>query len=231
MPQLGKSLSGMGAGAQKYDLLTALGAFALAADRSTQRRVLRLITLITARYNWRFQELTVGRKEIARLWSVDERTVKREIGALKALGFLEVKRAGTRGRVTAYSVNIGQIMATSEADWSRVGPDFTERMTAMAGQGADAGSPERKVIPFPGGEADEGTEWAAAKVLLKQADSARFTAWFAPLIRDSADGEGILLRAPSAFHAEYVSTHLLGEIARALAVATGRSYSVRVVAG
>ncbi|MFK7942061.1 MAG: DnaA N-terminal domain-containing protein [Paracoccaceae bacterium] len=229
MPQTGKSLSGLGAGAQKYDVLTALGTFALAADRSTQRRVLRLITLITARYNWRLRELTVGRKEIARLWSVDERTVKREIGALKALGFLEVKRPGARGRVTAYAVNLNQIMAASQADWTRVGPDFAERMTAMTGQGADPENLERKVIPFPPADHDEGSEWSKARALLKHADKARFAAWFAPLSREALTDDLLILRAPSAFHAEYVETHLLGEAIRAIAVTSGRNLSVRIV--
>ncbi len=44
-----------GAAALKYDLLTMMG--------------------VTARYNWRNGEMTVGRREIARLWGVDERTV------------------------------------------------------------------------------------------------------------------------------------------------------------
>lgn len=230
MPQTGKSLSGPGAGAQKYDVLTALGAFALAADRSTQRRVLRLITLITARYNWRLRELTVGRAEIARLWSVDERTVKREIGALKALGFIEVKRPGARGRVTAYAVNIDRIMSASERDWSRVGPDFAERMSVMAGQG---GAPsDAKVVPlFPGSDTPEGSEWAKARALLKKADPARFAAWFAPLARAGVDGDTLVLRAPSAFHAEYVETHLIGEAVRALAIATGDTWSVKILAG
>lgn len=228
MPQLGKSLSGPGAGTQKYDVLTALGTFALAADRSTQRRVLRLITLMTARYNWRTRELTVGRKEIARLWSVDERTVKREIGALKALGFVEVKRPGSRGRVTAYSINFQKIMAVSEQDWSRVGPDFAERMAHMAGQGADAPS-DRTVIPFPGAEVNDGSEWAQARQLLKRADAARFSAWFAPLIREGRDGDTVLLRAPSAFHAEYVETHLIGEVGRALTASAGRPLLPQIV--
>lgn len=229
MPQTGKTLAGPGVSAQKYDVLTALGTFALAADRSTQRRVLRLITLITARYNWRLRELTVGRKEIARLWSVDERTVKREIGALKSLGFIEVKRPGARGRVTAYAVNLDRIMAASQPDWTRVGPDFAERMAIMAGQGGEQAVAERTVIPFPAADADDVSEWAMAKLLLKQADRARFSAWFAPLVRDSFDGETLVLRAPSAFHAEYIETHLIGEAIRALCESSGRSLALRVV--
>jgi hypothetical protein len=37
------------------------------------------MALITMRYNWQRDELTTGQGEIAPLWSVDERTVKREM--------------------------------------------------------------------------------------------------------------------------------------------------------
>ena len=88
---------GRGASARKYDILTALGAFALAQGKHEQRRVLRLMTLITARYNWARDELAVGQRESARLWAVDERTVKREMARLKAAGWLVVKRQGAFG--------------------------------------------------------------------------------------------------------------------------------------
>ena len=217
-----RHMTGPGAGAQKYDLLTALGAYALGADRSTQRRVLRLITLITARYNWRLGELSVGRREIARLWAVDERTVKREIGALKRLGFLSVKRAGARGRVTTYAVEIDAIMATSEPGWDRVGPDFADRMKAMTS------GPDPKVIPFP--QTEDRSEWSRARALLRQADPARFAAWFAPLSREGVRGTDLFLRAPSTFHANYVATHLIGEIVRAVNAADPGLTSVVVSA-
>ena len=74
--------------ARKYDIITALGAYALARNKHDQRLVLRLITLMTARYNWARNELAVGQREIARLWSVDERTVKREMAKLRGCGWL-----------------------------------------------------------------------------------------------------------------------------------------------
>jgi len=225
MAQQGHHLTGPGAGARKYDLLTALGTFALAADRSTQRRVLRLITLITARYNWARGELTVGRREIARLWSVDERTVKREIGALKALGFMTVKRAGARGRVTTYAVEIDAILSTSAPDWGRVGPDFEDRMTLMTGQGGEVSTPT--VVPFPG--ASDRSEWSRARLALKAADRARYQAWFQPLVRDGRAGDTLTLRAPSSFHADYVVTHLIGELTRAVAVAEPGIVTVDIV--
>lgn len=207
----GIALTGPGASAQKYDVLTAMGVFALAADRSTQRRVLRLITLVTARYNWRLGELTVGRREIARLWSVDERTVKREMGALKALGFISVKRPGSRGRVTAYALELAQIFQTSMPHWNNVGPDFAARLGTPANS-----APDDKIVPFPGTDRKDDTEWGSARSILKTSDNARYQAWYAPLLQVGRSKERLILRAPSHFHAGYVTTHMLGDLARAI---------------
>lgn len=66
---------------RKYGLLTALAVQALAGDKP--RLVLRLMALVTARYNWQRDELAVGQAEIARLWAVDDRTVKRDMARLQ----------------------------------------------------------------------------------------------------------------------------------------------------
>ena len=85
---------GREAAAKKYDILSAMMDHALAGDQHRQRLVLRLMSLITTRYNWQRNELTMGQKEIARLWCVDERTVKRDMARLRALGWLLVKARG-----------------------------------------------------------------------------------------------------------------------------------------
>ena len=110
-------IAGRKAAAQKYDILTALGAHALSQGKHEQRLVLRLMTLVTARYNWNRDELAVGQREIARLWSVDERTVKREMAKLRALGLLVVHRQGARGRVTQYGLSVERILETTEPIW------------------------------------------------------------------------------------------------------------------
>lgn len=205
-----RRLTGPGAGVQKYDVLTALGTFALAADRSTQRRILRLITLITARYNWARNELSIGRTDIARLWSVNERTVKRELGALKALGFLLVKRPGARGRVTTYTLDLTEVDRASEPVWDKVGPDFRARMDAQERAGDT-------VIQFPNQSATPDQQvWVRAKALLRRDDPARTQAWFEPLTCTACRGGSLILKAPSQFHANYVSTHLIGEVIRAV---------------
>ena len=91
--------TGRNAAVIKYDLLTALGAHACAGDKHLQRLVLRFITLIVARYNWQADELSVGQTEMAALWSVDARTVKRDMARLREMGWLSIRRAAARGRV------------------------------------------------------------------------------------------------------------------------------------
>ena len=173
------------------------------------------------------RDLSVGRREIARLWSVDERTVKREIGALKQLGFLTVKKPGARGRVTTYALDVSRILETTCTDWHRVGPDFAERMEAMT-----TAEPVRQpnVVPFPAEQAAERTEWSRARTVLKAADPARYEAWFKPLVRESAGQGNLILRAPSTFHADYVMTHMIGDLIRAAATIDRRLTNVVVVA-
>jgi len=138
--QLAKT-AGRNASVAKYDILTALGAYALARNKHDQRLVLRLMTLITARYNWARNELAVGQREIARLWSVDERTVKREMAKLRALGWLVVTRQGARGHVTEYRIDKERLLAATQGTWASVGPDFDMRMQ---------GQPEsERIVPMP----------------------------------------------------------------------------------
>ena len=203
---------GRNGASRKYDLLSALATFALARGKNDQRQALRLICLITARYNWQTDELSVGQAEIARLWSVDLRTVKREMAGLRARGWLVEKRAAGRGRVTVHGLGIARILTDTEGDWGRVGPDLAERL-----QTNDAAT---NVVAFPLGgvspEATGGTLWDRARRILQAQNAMTFAAWVAPLQIDAAadfavDGH-VQLRAPSAFHASYVSTHLAGDL-------------------
>lgn len=211
---------GRNAPAMKYDILTALGAHALAAgrDKALQKSCLRLLTLVTARYNWRSGELTVGRPEMARLWCVDERTVKRELARLKALGWIEVRRPGARGRLTAYGLCFERILETTQPAWDNVGADYVARMSA--GQGEEPG--DGKVVAFPGKsmpqapDPSSGDEWALASGLLFSENPGEHASWFAPLRRVQRIGDRLLLRAPSRFHANYVQTHLADHILAAV---------------
>lgn len=201
---------GRGAAARKYDILTAMGAYALAQDKHEQRRVLRLMTLVTARYNWPRDELAVGQREIARLWSVDTRTVKREMALLRARGWLVVKRQGARGHVTEYSIDFDALLQDTRAQWGLVGPDFEIRM----GQGPETAKvvamPHRAGTPAP--DVTSGTEWSLASALLHAEDAGSYASWLAALERVERAGGRLTLRAPSRFHAAYVQTHLSARV-------------------
>lgn len=221
--QIRKAVGRAGA-THKYDLLTVLGVYALSQDRRLQRQTLRLICLITARYNWQHDHLSVGQGEIARLWSVDTRTVKREMAAFRDRGWLVERRAAARGRVTLYGLGIARILADTREVWERVGPDLAGRLD---GPGEDGPAAEASnVIPFPPAAA-EGSLWAEVGRLLQAEDASVFRAWFAML---TVEGEGgaLILRAPSSFHARYIQTHLEGRIESALQrLAPGLRWEIR----
>ena len=217
---------GRGAAARKYDLLTALGAYALARDKHDQRRVLRLMTLITARYNWARDELAVGQREIAQLWSVDERTVKREMALLRAKGWLVVRRQGARGRVTQYGLGIDHMLRDTSGQWAAVGSDFELRM------GTDDDSPTVVPLPVKGQVAppdiSSGTEWALAQAVLHAEDAATYATWISALTRAERAGGRMTLRAPSRFHAAYVQTHLERRVLAALREVDGDVSELRI---
>lgn len=228
--------------ALKYDVLTLLGVIGLGGPASAQASMIRLITLITARYNWRSGEITVGRREIARLWCVDERTVKREMARLKAMGFVVLRRPGVRGRVAAYGLDFEAIRAACDCD--RVGPDFAARMAVQSGQGA-GGQGSGEAAPALGGnviafrahaaEADAApseppSEWSAARQRLRALGEAVHARWIAPLARAGREDARLTLEAPSRYHAAYVERTHLDAILRALRAVDPAISAVRLTA-
>lgn len=99
-------LTGVGASAKKYDVLSALALAGLQDAALSSQRALRFIALITIRYNWANDVLSVGHAELGRLWRVSKRTVIREMDVLRNLGLLVVLRPGRRGAVTTYRIDI-----------------------------------------------------------------------------------------------------------------------------
>lgn len=254
---LTKKASGPNAASLKYDILTAIGVCALHRDRHFQKLMMRLIAMITARYSWRLDEVSIGRAELARLWDVDERTVKRELGKLKTLGFLVVKRPGAKGRVTAYSVNFEVLFAETRSVWSQVGSDFEQRMLDHSG---GAGQTEREsarpatspdsgrtsIIPFPSSRSGTqsappanpntieetgacGTSWSRARDLLQRDDHAVFQSWF-KVLRAERTKDGVLyLRAPTRFHRQHVEQNHTETLERALRRVAPEIGQVRIV--
>lgn len=221
-----KKAVGRAGGARKYDLLTILGVHALSQGKTLQRQTLRLICLITARYNWQNDHLSVGQAEIARLWSVDTRTVKREMAAFRERGWLIEKRAAARGRVTLYGLGVARILEDTRASWERVGADLVERLDPPAS--TEAQPPERKIIPFPQVALPEGEgAWPRIARRLQAEDASIYRAWFAGLEARAQEDE-LCLRAPSTFHATYLRTHLLARL-EAAAAAEAPGIAVRLL--
>lgn len=206
---------GRGAASRKYDILTALGTFALGLGKTEQRRILRFITLMTARYNWAYDDLSVGQREIAMMWSCDERTVKREMAWFRGQGWLHVRIQGVRGRVTSYRLGLDNIWADTQNDWRKVGPDFETRMSITNGDEAPNVVKLTPKTPVPAPDVSVGTEWSLAQAILYQEDAAKFAAWFAALERHDRIGGRLMLKAPSKFHAAYVLTHHTANVLRA----------------
>lgn len=187
----------------KYDLISVLGAHGLAGGKAGQRVALRLISLITARYNWQTDELSVGQTEIARLWSVDTRTVKREMAQLRDCGWLIEKRAAARGRVTLYGLGIARIMVDTRWVWPMIGSDLVARLDGPA---PDA--PIGNVVAFPSLVPFDPSLWGRTKAAMQGLYPAIYGAWIAALTLESLTDGTAIFHAPSAFHATYVTTNL-----------------------
>ncbi len=193
---------GRNAPALKYDILSALAVHALSGDKHRHRSVLRIMTLITTRYNWRTNELSIGREEIARLWSVNERTVKREMAKMRSAGWIMVKRPAARGRVAVYELDLKQIMLDTVDVWPVIGTDFQDRMQQDP-------EPDTNVVPFqskpqvppPPGE----DVWAQVQTILHGRDPELWASWFQHLIEAERAGGQATLIAPSRFMADYIS--------------------------
>lgn len=206
-----KKAVGRSGSAQKYDLLSVLGAHGLAGGKTGQRLALRLICLITARYNWQSNELSVGQGEIARLWSVDLRTVKREMAVLRQREWLVEKRGAARGRVTLYGLGIDRIFVDTKVDWARIGSDLVARLETP---GADIAQSTSNIVPFApiAMVPDDETLWGRAQMVLQNEMPTVYAAWIAGLRMIRVEDGQAFLKAPSSFHANYVATHQTANI-------------------
>ncbi len=221
-----KKLVGPKAGSLKYDLLTAINVAGLHGSPGFQTSMTRLTALVTARYNWRLDELSVGQRDMARLWGVNERTVKREIKRLTDGDILICKRQGVRGRVGAYRLNYAEIYRCSRPTWAMVGPDFEERMSEFL---PDVSASVVKVdFGKPSPEAEIGTDdingfgqWRHVLQHLKKADASLYQNWFKSLTMVEFSNGLLRVNAPSKFVARYIETHFLRQLSTSVGAVMG----------
>jgi len=204
-----KRILGRNSGVQKYDLLTALAISGMHGTQGHQTSMLRLIALVTARYNWRADEFCVGQRDMARIWGVNERTVKREIKRLCADGILICKRQGVRGRVGSYRLNIPEIYRRTSQLWSSVGPDFAERMnTNQPDRPATVVKVDFRSAPEPQGQGG----WRDVMSNLRQRTPSSYVNWYAHVTKEGFENGVLTLKASSNFVAHYIQTHLAAEL-------------------
>ena len=217
------SFNGPSAGAAKYDVITALLVMASQGEAEEARLALRLSLLITARFNWRKGVFAVGQKELARMWGVTERTVKREMAELRARGWIEVAVPAARGRVAEYRILFEHVLGETMPFWPAVGPDFAARLI-----GAPATEEPSNVVPLRSAAmpAPQDGLWGAVATRLKKQDPAIYEAWFAQLVFVDTVNGVLTLLAPTKFLADYVGTHFHG---RVLAATLAEDRSIRDV--
>lgn len=208
--------TGPRAAALKYDILTALLSLSLHDKGVDGRLAQRLALLMTARLSWRTETFSVGTREIARLWSVTERTAKRELALMRARRWITVQRAPARGRVTEHRIQLTNVLDATRISWPAVGSDFVARM----GQGPNEQVPDQTVVPFRAGReappVPDGSLWSAVSLTIFDNDPALHGAWFGQLSEISQEGARLVLAAPSPFVMNYVRTHLAGQLLAAV---------------
>lgn len=204
--------TGIGAGVRKYDVLSAVALAGLHGQSMPSQRALRLIALITMRYNWASDSLAIGHDELTRLWKVSKRTVIREIDALRQVGILVVLRAGRKGRVSLYRLDVHALRAASASVLEASAPDVAGRLegplpvTSSHGH-ASAGAPSVRCLP------DDA--WSRTLAGLSNTVSASARArWLEPC-EAVVDGCVLRVMTDSSFRAAYVARTFGDAIERA----------------
>ncbi|TMM49311.1 hypothetical protein [Sulfitobacter sabulilitoris] len=212
-------LTGALAGSLKYDLLTALTVMALHGSPTEQTTALRLAALVTARYNWKLDEFCVGQRDMARMWNVNERTVKREVRRMIERGLIVCRRQGVRGRVGAYRLNMARIAELSRPTWPAVGADFVARMDGfsepVAANVVKFDFDTRNTAPDDAALPEKGT-WRSVLEHLARSDPANLRNWYAKLSFVGQSGGVVTLRAPSRFVGQFVEQRLSRPLSLAL---------------
>lgn len=230
MQTFSASLRSPQASVVKYDIVAAINGAGLAKGSLSKDLAQRLTLLIVSRYNWLTNEISAGHMQLSALWSVDLRRVKRILGELKALGIVAVKRAGRKGLVTVYRLDLARIAEITRPFWHILGADIAARLdTTFPDERAVSATADENSARF-----DRDAEISAnpsnvvkiADVRLRRADPVRhaiaeeitppaFERWIRPLVHKRRDDCYVFI-APSSFIASYVERQFGHKIERAV---------------
>lgn len=208
----------------KYDILSALAVAALSQKDRTRIDYFRLIALITSRYDWLRGEVSIGHSQLAELWSIDVRSVKRQIAYYADAGLMKKSRAGVRGRVTVYEIDLLKLIATTRPTLAKIGPDLEERLEQFCGAAAQSDSAQESAEKKALGEInpDRVSEPSSEGALLRPASSSdgedarilsavrcalspsAFERWFKDVTIRKVSSGAIEFLFPTKFTADYV---------------------------
>lgn len=208
----------------KYDILSALAVAALSQKDRTRIDYFRLIALITSRYDWLRGEVSIGHSQLAELWSIDVRSVKRQIAYYADAGLMKKSRAGVRGRVTVYEIDLLKLIATTRPTLAKIGPDLEERLEQFCGAAAQSDSAQESAEKKALGEinTDRVSEPSSEGALLRPASSSdgedarilsavrcalspsAFERWFKDVTIRKVSSGAIEFLFPTKFTADYV---------------------------
>lgn len=222
------SLRGPRASVVKYDIVAAINGAGLAKASLSKDLAQRLTLLIVSRYNWLTNEVSAGHMQLSALWSVDLRRVKRILAELRTLGILAVKRAGRKGLVTVYCLDLAKIADITRPFWHVLGADIAARL--------DAAFPEENAVPAAAGENASRVDQTADasptnivkidEVRRQRADPVRqaiarevappaFDRWIRPLVHERRQ-DCLVFVAASSFVASYVERQFGHKIERVI---------------
>jgi hypothetical protein len=168
--------------------------------------------------------------QLALLWSVDLRRVKRIITELREIGILAVKRAGRKGLVTVYSLDLARIAEITRPFWHVLGADIaarldavfpTERATVEATEeaqstielSAERGRIQSNIVKIE--DARRQRVDPVRQAIAREMEPPAFDRWIRPLGHERRN-DSFVFTASSSFMASYVERQFGHKIERAI---------------
>ena len=224
------SLRGPKASVVKYDIVAAINGAGLTKSSLSKDVAQRLTLIIVSRYNWLTNEISAGHMQLSALWSVDLRRVKRILTELRTLGILAVKRAGRKGLVTVYRLDLAKIAEITRPFWHVLAADIAARLdtafpdentvpaadedsTSRVEQTADADASPTNVVKID--EARRQRADPVRQAIAREVAPPAFDRWIRPLIHERRE-DCLVFVAPSSFVANYVERQFGHKIERAI---------------